>query len=882
MKTSYNKNIGEFDIAWPGRVSRHDIVYKAPPSDPMQYGMPIGNGDIGALVWCDDRRIIIAVNKCDLWDDAKFGPFHNWNTKEEEFSTTLRHACRIIIDFGTPVFDTFYLKDFEGRLRLKDGCAEIFLDTPFGSLSAQIFVCFNSNVICSKITTDFVEESGVEITLERYGSRTFSHWYAFFKRDPSIGLSGTKTWVKENDLLLSHKLSTGEFVCALRADGADFQAERKGSHAVVAKKANSPEEFTLYAHVTSPFDEDNGEESAITALEVASNKGFDKLLKQNEECWKKFWEKSFIETDDDYLDNLWHLAMYYSCAGQRGRYPGRFINSLWNWNRDVQPWNFYFHWNQQEVYWGLNAAGHHELCEPYLNYRFNGMVHSKESARELFGVEDGIFVSDVCDRRGYNSANERDNHTPAGEIALDFWRQYLYTCDKEFLCEKALPYMLGAANFFKTRFVREADGKYHATGGTAYEGSDVLYDVVTELAMARALFSATLCALKEAGATSPNEKIFRDILENTADFTCILHDSRMLDNNGDGTYTIKLGIFKGNQVACGKVFSLGRADNADSSDNPKLRALKNQYVPQWIPRDKPEDEPRLMDGVEVLRKSLYNHFVPSEATPELTFDLVGSHPQANVAMVFPMNVVGVGNKGNEWYDVAVTTAMTSRSEQIAGWDTMPIVLARLGLAEQVDTYIYDFPSQWQYYNNGFGHYGPNGVMVPDMLSPFRRDLVGDADGEGETIWAETFPFRHMGLEPLGVLSATMNERLLQSYDGFIRIAPAYGKRDASFKLHAVGGFEVSAQICNGQAAFVAVRSLYGNKLKLSNPWTKAFAGGVCYSDAIIEIDTNPDEVIFFTPDENEQPDFEKSTPAPNSKPKVRSDRHAMLGTERSF
>ena len=92
----------QWDIEWPGRVSQYDLVYKSPPVDPMQ-GIPLGNGDIGVLFWCEDSKIIAAVNKSDLWDDATFGPFHNHSGKEEDYSTTQRHACRIIIDFKLPL-----------------------------------------------------------------------------------------------------------------------------------------------------------------------------------------------------------------------------------------------------------------------------------------------------------------------------------------------------------------------------------------------------------------------------------------------------------------------------------------------------------------------------------------------------------------------------------------------------------------------------------------------------------------------------------------------------------------------------------------------------------------------------------------------------------
>lgn len=879
VKTSYNKNKHDFDIAWPGRVARHDLVYLSPPSDPMQYGMPVGNGDIGALVWCDERRIIIAFNKCDLWDDAAFGSFHNWKREEEESSTTLRHACRIVIDFGMPVFDTFYLEDFEARLRLQNGCIQMRLEGPFGNLQAEIFVTYEGSVLCARITTDFAEDDGIEITMERYGSRTFPHWYSFRTRDASLGLGETKTWTKEGNLLLSHKLSTGDFICALRPEGDGLKTTKRTSHMVSAHANVCPREIMFYALCTSPFEEGNDEKNALSTLEQASEKGFDALLVESEACWKQFWERSFIETDDDYLDNLWHLAMYYSCAGQRGSYPGRFINSLWNWNRDVQPWNFYFHWNQQEIYWGLNAAGHHELCDSYLDYRFRGMEHAREDALRLFGVKDGLFVSDVCERRGYNSEGEKHNHTPVGEIALDFWRQYLYTGDMEFLKNKALPYMLGAAKFFASLFVKEEDGKYHAKGGSAYEGLGLVYDPITELAMAKVLFGAVLQALKITGASDPNQELYREIKENVVSLKMLDADSRIIKGNDNGTGTIQLGMFKGKEVSCCKVFSLGRVK--EKNNLQWFDDLVGQHTPQYFSADEEPKKEKLLDGTDIVLAMLHEPLIPTNVVEELKTDYSAHHPQANVAPVFPMGVIGIKDKGSESYDTAVTTALVSRNSQMMGWDPMPIVLARLGLADELDAYIYDFPSVWQYYNNGFCHYGGNAGFVADKVSPFRRNLVEDAN-TGETFAAETFPFRHMGLEALGVFSATMNERLLQSYDGVIRIVPAYGSRNARFKLHAVGGFEVMSEISEGVPAFVAIRSMRGEKLQLANPWEKAWCNSQIFTDEIIIMDTEAGKTYLFTPDGEEAFEYAQENPLPNGNCKVRPDKNAMLGLGRSF
>ena len=103
-------------LGWPGRVAGHDLVYGTPPEDPTQ-GIPLGNGDVGVLVWCESSRLVMAINKCDLLDDpAPLEALKNWSLEQEERSPTQRHAGRVAFDFALPVFDPFYLADFEARL----------------------------------------------------------------------------------------------------------------------------------------------------------------------------------------------------------------------------------------------------------------------------------------------------------------------------------------------------------------------------------------------------------------------------------------------------------------------------------------------------------------------------------------------------------------------------------------------------------------------------------------------------------------------------------------------------------------------------------------------------------------------------------------------
>jgi hypothetical protein len=76
-----------------------------------------------------------------------------------------------------------------------------------------------------------------------------------------------------------------------------------------------------------------------------------------------------------------------------------------------------------------------------------------------------------------------------------------------------------------------------------------------------------------------------------------------------------------------------------------------------------------------------------------------------------------------------------------------------------------------------------------------------------------------GIESCGGFVA-LNEMLLQSYDGVIRLFPDWPKDlDASFgTLRACGAFLVSAELKNGVVAGVKIISEKGRDCTVLNPW----------------------------------------------------------------
>ena len=867
ISSVYDPKSTEWNIAWPGRISQYDLLFKSPPIDPLQ-GIPLGNGDVGGLFWCEDTKIVIVLNKCDLWDDAKPDSLNNWKNEKYDHFTTLRHASRIIIDFKFPVFSALYLTDFEARLSLPDASLSLNAKSPFGKVNLKAFIDQRSGILFCDLGNDFQENVPLNISIERFGSRTYSSWYSDVNRDASIGLSRTEALSDENGIYVKQRLSSGIFAIGgnvMDDNGLTKNYSREHSHkALIQLSGNQEKKAQLAFTVTSPV-KDNPVLKVKDNLELAKEKGMKYFFQSHSESWEKIWSHSFMDYGDDYLNNLWYLTMYYANASQGGKYPGRFNNGLWGWSHDVQNWNFYFHWNQQQLYWPLNAAGFHELVNPYLDFRFNSLPQAKKDAKKFFDSS-GAFISDVTNRNGYNSSSTLHNHTPIAEIALDFWRQYQYTGDKKFLKEKALPFILEAARFFESLLVKEDDGLYHTKEGTGYEGWIRLKDGLTELVYARVLFSTALEAVKAAEDELPEAEKWESILKRLAPLP-VVKASQGLITKEEERLNIARGIFNETSVSTDYIVAAGwgikekkwLATYFDTSDPSYSFFSKDN--PSYSVRSK-RNGLKLLDGI---------------------FPAVPNSP------VFPSGLVGLSQKNSNLFDVMTTTTLLYGTE-CTGWDPVPIVLARLGLSEELAVDLENFPSRWQIYYNGWGHWGMEGLINEDAELFFKTNTVRDIDSS-EKFPLRIWPFRHMSMESMSVLATAMNESLLQSYDGVLRIFPAFpDDKTGRFTLHAVGGFVVSSEIREGEVQWVSVKSLLGNPCRLELPWEKAVAQSnlkkriKTVSGEITEVKTKAGEIILFSPEEESLQSWTvmPEKPLPNEKVKYHPSGKTQLGIPRMF
>jgi hypothetical protein len=147
------------------------------------------------------------------------------------------------------------------------------------------------------------------------------------------------------------------------------------------------------------------------------------------------------------------------------------------------------------------------------------------------------------------------------------------------------------------------------------------------------------------------------------------------------------------------------------------------------------------------------------------------------------------------------------------------------------------------------------------------------------------------MESMSVLATAMNESLLQSYDGTLRVFPAFpGDRNGRFTLHAEGGFIVSSEIKSGKVQWISIKSLYGNLCKLELPWEKASVQSglkkslLKISGKITNQKTKAGEILIVLPEGKTVSNWEVSGESPEANENVRyhSSEKTRLGIPREF
>ena len=278
----------------------------------------------------------------------------------------------------------------------------------------------------------------------------------------------------------------------------------------------STEVLIWVANVTSfnGFDKDpvkegrNYRSHVEKRMKCAIGKTYDALREAHIRDYKYYLDRVKLDlgdTDDDIaaLPTDKQLLFYTDCKQrnpdleelyfQFGRYllisssrtPGVPANLQGLWNESVlPPWssNYTVNINLEENYWASGTANLIEMQYPLIEFIANLSKTGRKTAKDYYGVERGWCLghnSDIWAMTCPVGLNEGDPSwacwTMGGTwLSTHIWEHYLFTLDKEFLCE-FYPVLKGAAEFCMDWLV-EKDGKLVTSPGTSPENKYITPD----------------------------------------------------------------------------------------------------------------------------------------------------------------------------------------------------------------------------------------------------------------------------------------------------------------------------------------------------------------------------------------------------------------------
>lgn len=438
--------------------------------DRWDEGIPLGNGEMGALVFGSAKKLTVSLDRGDIWDKSGSPE----NTPGFCYANLVKWAKSGDRKAIYKTFDLPYQRPTPtklpcGRLELfvqgdrvpQDCCFALDLKTAVctftnGDFRLAAFVHAAQGVGMLK-----TEGAPVKIRLVRpkFGKRT--KYSAFFERfSRRAAVSNKLKNVKYPEPVLKHPLVQDVcvqlFIQPLN-DGSAFGV------AVGERQTACGQEFAFYAY------SGRGEalENILTEkVTDALRKGYDALFPSHRAWWRAYNARSEICVPDDYIQSRYNMGNYLlGSASRKGNFPMP-LQGLWTACDDqyLPPWKGDYHHdlNTELTYLSFLKANRLEQGECFLDYLASLTERGRDFARDFYDA-DGICLPAVMDIDGYALGGwPMYSLSPTNQLWLcqSFERCYAYTGDKEFLRKTAYPFIEQSARCILSLLQEDAEGFY--------------------------------------------------------------------------------------------------------------------------------------------------------------------------------------------------------------------------------------------------------------------------------------------------------------------------------------------------------------------------------------------------------------------------------------
>lgn len=528
---------GEFTIkgteSWTP-AHQNVLWYKAPGTNWMNWGLPIGNGRFGAQVLGGVIEEEVSFTEKTLWSGKSTdhgGSGYNGYGSFQGFGNLMINAILDETPFAWD--DASAATDYYRYLDLETATAGVHFSSADGSTE------FNREFIASN--PDGV--IAIHLTASKPGQ--LSQMFTFepgVVHPEDVNREDPVTYTADGYGKFGGKLETVSYEAVFKViptggtmEATDHGIMVHGADEILVILAGS----TDYDCVSPTYTSGTAElEANVQAMaDAAATKGWDAIYADHLADYQPIFNRVSLSIDgaqhslttqeliQQYnngkgpkavcrqLEQLYfQYGRYLAIGSSRGIAVPNNLQGIWtgfNRNRwysgQHQPWNADIHANIniEMNYWPVEPTNLSEIHLPFLEYIIN-MATVQPQWRE----NPTKFVSNPASTKGWSIFNENNifgagsnwgnNYVVANAwYCTHLWQHYLYTLDKEFL-QRALPVMWGACEFWIER-LKLVDGEYLCPNEASPEHGPNEDAVAHAQQIVAELFDNTLAAIDVIG-----------------------------------------------------------------------------------------------------------------------------------------------------------------------------------------------------------------------------------------------------------------------------------------------------------------------------------------------------------------------------------------------
>lgn len=441
--------------------------------------IPLGNGRIGCLIWGESDHLRFSLDRTDIWDvtpqPETLDPAFTYETLVARAKSGDTAGVRALFDApynavtptklpaGKLIFDFGKCSNVVSHLDLASAEARIEL-VGKGVLYAYHHACENVGMVRVDLP-----ESAFSFQLENpsFGmlGEEYTYVYDVNKRDicngslqqlkyprPELGSDAGMRWFCQR---VSDSFAYGIVLAWTQRDGGTEIA------------------YT----VTNSNDGENWLEDAKGRVNRILAAGYGAVREDHLAWWRNFWNASAIRLPDAFAEKNWYITNYLLASCSRKGSEPMPLQGVWTAdNGQLPPWKGDYHHdlNTQMSYYSYAKANHLEQGESFIDYLWKMVPVARNFARNFYHSE-GLCLPAVMDIEGKALGGwPQYSLSPTQQLWLcqSFERHYRFTGDRDFLRDKAYPYLKESAECILGLLSLNENGHYVLPLSTSSEIHD--------------------------------------------------------------------------------------------------------------------------------------------------------------------------------------------------------------------------------------------------------------------------------------------------------------------------------------------------------------------------------------------------------------------------